>query len=192
MRRRWVTFQGAVGSPRLLFLTVSGYNQMEMTWIQERSTKISQIQITALFCSGSALNVCGKPMNFPDERPHSKASPKSCKNVKQRSFRLDWKGCAQAFVVGRHHCGAVVHQSSSTLAVIHPNIPHLHLFVSSLPFPDLWGHFRFSIFVNVCAQGELKVEPYLVIHSFHRLAEPESHNSGFPIYSTPELGLFCP
>ena len=134
MRRRWVTFQGAVGSPRLLFLTVSGYNQMEMTWIQERSTKISQIQITALFCSSSALNVCGKQMNFPDERPYSKASPKSCKNVKQRSFRLDWKGCAQAFVVGRHHCGAVVHQGSSTLAVIHPNIPHLHLFVSCLPF----------------------------------------------------------
>ena len=134
MRRRWVTFQGAVGSPRLLFLTVSGYNQMEMTWIQERSTKISQIQITALFCSGSALNVFGKPMNFPDERPHSKASLKSCKNVKQQSFRLDWKGCAQAFVVGRHHCGAVVHQGSSTLAVIHPNIPHLHLFVSCLPF----------------------------------------------------------
>ena len=165
---------------------------MEMTRIQERSTKISQIQIIAFFWLGSALNVCGKPMNFPDERPQSKASPKSCKNVKQQSFRLDWKGCAQAFVVGRHHCGAVVHQGSSTLAVIHPNIPHLHLFVSCLPFQTCEVISVLAYFVNVCAQGELKVEPYLVIHSFHRLAEPESHNSGFPIYSTPELGLFCP
>ena len=137
MRRRWVTFQGAVGSPRLLFLTVSGYNQMEMTWIQERSTKISQIPITALFCLGTALNVCGKPMNFPDERPHSKASPKSCKNVKQPSFQLDWKAfvvtCALLYEPTNQpkQAGARLYQGWSTLSSDSPK----HSSYSQLIFP---------------------------------------------------------
>ena len=96
MRRRWVTFQGAVGSQHAFYFSLPAAI-IRWRWLgfKEEAPKYHKFKSLPFFCLGSALNVCGKPMNFPDERPYSKASPKTCKNVKQRSFRLDWKGFAR-------------------------------------------------------------------------------------------------